>query len=158
MRILGVDPGTSLTGYGIIEAEGKSYEALDFGVLKGLANIKNADRVLEVYNFFDKLIKKHKPNQMGIESLFFFKNMKTVLKVSEMRGVLLLVAAKNGIEIREFTPLQVKQAVTSYGRADKKQVQKMVEMILNLKIAKSVPDDAVDALAIAICCANTKEY
>ncbi len=172
MRILGVDPGTSLIGYGIIETNGKKYEAVDFGFLKTLSNIPNAERVAEVYDFFTKLIKKHEPDYLSIESLFFFKNIKTVLKVSEIRGVLLLTAARQGIEIREFTPLQVKQAVSGYGRADKKQVQRMVEMILGIKInpdekpsglrpkrlRNRVPDDAVDALAIAICCANTKEY
>lgn len=157
MRILGIDPGTSLIGYGIIDVSGKNYTAVDFGCLKTASNIPNTERVLDVYNFFKKLIKKYKPDYLAIESLFFFKNIKTVLKVSEIRGVLLLAAAEQGLEIKEFTPLQVKQAVSGYGRADKKQVQRMVEMILGQKI-KNVPDDAVDALAIAICCANTKEY
>ncbi len=157
MRILGIDPGTSLIGYGIVDVVEKGYKAVDFGFLKTASNIHNSERVVEVYNFFRKLIKKYKPDSLAIESLFFFKNIKTVLKVSEIRGVLLLTAAEQNIEIREFTPLQVKQAVSGYGRADKKQVQRMVEMILGQKI-KDVPDDAVDALAMAICCANTKEY
>ncbi len=157
MRILGIDPGTSLIGYGVIDTIGKGYKSTDFGCLRTSANIANADRVKTVYVFFEKLIKKTKPDYLAIESLFYFKNIKTVLKVSEIRGVLMLAAAKNGLEVKEFTPLQVKQATTTYGRADKKQVQRMVEMILDTKIEKQ-PDDTTDALAIAICCANTTEY
>lgn len=157
MKILGIDPGTSLIGYGIIDNDKNKYKVIDFGFLKTPANIANADRVKTVHDFFKKLIKKYKPEYLAIESLFFFKNIKTVLQVSEIRGILLLTAAEQGLEIKEFTPLQVKQAVSGYGRADKKQVQRMVEMIIGQKI-KNVPDDTVDALAIAICCENTREY
>jgi len=157
MRILGIDPGTSLIGYGIIDFDGKNYKAVDFGHLKTGVNIRNADRVATVYDFFDKLIKEFGPEKITLESLFFFKNAKTVVKVSEIRGILLLVAAKNGIEITEFTPLQVKQAVSGYGRAEKRQVQKMVKLILGLE-TEPKPDDTADALALAICCANTIVY
>jgi crossover junction endodeoxyribonuclease RuvC len=157
MRILGIDPGTSLIGYGIIDADGKSFKAVDFGALRTGVNIKNSERVKTVCDFFEKLIKKLKPDKVALESLFFFKNAKTVVKVSEMRGVLMLAAAKNGVEIAEFTPLQVKQAVSGYGRAEKGQVQKMVKLILGLK-TEPKPDDVADALAIAICCANTVSY
>ncbi|MEK7151619.1 MAG: crossover junction endodeoxyribonuclease RuvC [Patescibacteria group bacterium] len=157
MRILGIDPGTSLIGYGIIDVVGKKYTAVTFGDFRTEINIRNANRVLDVYNFFDKLIKKFKPDRVALESLFFFKNAKTVIKVSEIRGLLLYVAVKNGLEIGEFTPLQVKQAVSSYGRAEKSQVQQMVKMILGLSTIPK-PDDAADALAIAICCANTVVY
>ncbi|MEX1064096.1 MAG: crossover junction endodeoxyribonuclease RuvC [Candidatus Paceibacterota bacterium] len=157
MRILGLDPGTSLIGYGIIDTDKKSYTPVDFGFLKTGVNIMNRDRVREVYDFFDKLIKKFKPDKVSLESLFFFKNAKTVIKVSEVRGVLMVVAANNGIEITEFTPLQVKQAVSGYGRAEKNQVQKMVKMILGLE-TEPKPDDTADALALAICCANTVVY
>jgi len=155
MLILGIDPGVATIGYGIIDVDGKNYKAINFGDLKTGVNIRNAERVVEVYNFFDKLIKKHQPDKLALESLFFFKNAKTVIKVSEIRGVLMYAAAKNGIEITEFTPLQVKQAVASYGRAEKIQVQNMVKLILNLKNIPR-PDDAADALAIAICCTNNK--
>lgn len=157
MRILGIDPGTSLIGYGIIDVNGKNYKAVNFGDFKTGVNIRNTDRVIDVYNFFDKLIKKYKPDRIALESLFFFKNAKTVIKVSEIRGVLMYAVAKNGIEIAEFTPLQVKQAVSSYGRAEKAQVQKMVKLILGLDTIPR-PDDAADALALAICCANTVNY
>src|SRR3989338_2841605 len=99
MRILGIDPGTSLIGYGIIDVDGKNYKAVDFGDLKTGVNIRNADRVKTVYDFFDKLIKKYRPDKLALESLFFFKNAKTVIKVSEIRGVLMLVAARNGLEV-----------------------------------------------------------
>lgn len=157
MRILGIDPGTSLIGYGIITAEFGRHRALDYGELRTQSGIPNRDRVRAVYDFFNSLIKKYRPDKIALESLFFFKNAKTVMKVSEIRGVLLLVAAKNGIEVREFTPLQVKQAVSSYGRAEKIQVQKMVKLILSLDTIPK-PDDAADALALAICCANTVVY
>lgn len=157
MRILGIDPGTSLIGYGIVDVSGKSYKAADFGALKTGVNIKNSERVKTVFDFFDKLIKKFEPDKIAIENLFFFKNAKTVIKVSEIRGVLMLVAAKNGLELAEFTPLQVKQAVSGYGRAEKQQVQKMVKLILGLK-TEPKPDDVADALALAICCANTVIY
>ncbi len=157
MRILGIDPGTSLIGYGIIDTDGKSFKAVDFGDLRTGINIKNSDRVETVCDFFEKLIKKFKPDKMALESLFFFKNAKTVVKVSEIRGVLMLAAAKNSVETTEFTPLQVKQAVSGYGRAEKTQVQKMVKLILGLK-TEPKPDDVADALAIAICCANTVVY
>lgn len=157
MRILGIDPGTSLIGYGIIETDGKNYRTVDFGNLRTGTNIDNSRRVETICDFFDKLIKRFKPDRVALESLFFFKNAKTVVKVSEVRGVLMLAAAKNGVEISEFTPLQVKQAVSGYGRAEKKQVQKMVKLILGLK-SEPRPDDTADALALAICCANTVIY
>src|SRR3989344_4952491 len=157
MRILGIDPGTSLIGYGVIDIEGKKYRSVDYGDFRTKSGIPNTERVVDIYNFFDKIIKKYRPEKVGLESLFFFKNAKTVIKVSEIRGVLMYAAAKNGIEIAEFTPLQVKQAVSSYGRAEKTQVQKMVKLILGLESIPK-PDDAADALAIAICCANSVVY
>ena len=157
MRILGIDPGTSLIGYGIVDVSGKSYRAIAFGDFKTGVNIRNADRVKDVYDFFNKLVKKFAPDKIALESLFFFKNAKTVIKVSEVLGVLLYVAAKNGLAVAEFTPLQVKQAVSGYGRAEKAQVQSMVKLILGLDTIPK-PDDAADALAIAICCANTLVY
>jgi crossover junction endodeoxyribonuclease RuvC len=157
MRILGIDPGTSLIGYGIIDVDGKSYQAIHYGNLKTGVNIKNSDRVKTVFDFFDKMIRKFEPDKIAIESLFFFKNAKTVIKVSEIRGILMLVAAKNGVELVEFTPLQVKLAVSGYGRAEKNQIQKMVKLILRLE-TEPKPDDVADALAIAICSANTVDY
>ena len=153
LRILGIDPGTSLIGWGIID----DLLAVDFGVLRTASNIHNRDRVNDVFDFFSKLIKKHRPDMVALETLFFFKNAKTVIQVSEIRGVLLLAAAQAGVEIREFTPLQVKQAISGYGRADKAQVERMVMMILGLTKTPK-PDDVADALALAICGANTVRY
>lgn len=150
MRILGIDPGTSLIGYGIVDNLGTTYKSVGYGECRTTPKIPNQDRVTIIYDFFDKLIKKNKPDVVAIEDLFFFKNAKTVIKVSEIRGVLLLVAMQNGIEVREFTPLQVKQSVTNYGKADKTQVGRMVQLILDLKEIPR-PDDVADALAIAIC-------
>lgn len=153
LRILGIDPGTSLIGWGIIDG----LSAIDFGAFKTKSNIPNRDRVKDVFDFFSKLIKKYNPDVISVESLFFFKNAKTVMQVSEIRGVLLLAGAHAGIEIREFTPLQIKQAISGYGRADKAQVERMVMMILRLTIPPK-PDDVADALALAICAANTVRY
>lgn len=157
MRVLGIDPGTSLIGYGVVDILGTKYSAIAYGTCVTESNIPNKDRAKTVYRFFDKLIKKHKPDVMAIESLFYFKNAKTVISVSEMRGILLLVGAQNGIEIQEFTPLQVKQSVANYGRADKSQMQGAVRLILDLKETPK-PDDIADALAIAICVGSTRLY
>lgn len=157
MLVLGIDPGTSLIGYGLVERSDNKLRALGFDKFETPKNLANKDRVLEIFNFFNKLIKKTRPDRISVESLFFFKNSKTITSVSEVRGVILLAAAKNNVEVSEFTPLQVKQAVSNYGRAEKTQVQKMVQLILGLnEIPK--PDDVADALALAICCANTIIY
>ena len=156
MRILGIDPGTTIIGYGLVETSGNNLRPLDFGVFKTAAT-ETSNRISTIYDFFEKLLKKHKPDMAAIEKLFFFKNAKTITRVSETRGVLLLALEKNGVETREFTPLQVKQSVSNYGRADKLQVQKNISLILGLKEIPQ-PDDAADALAIAICCANTAKW
>ena len=157
MKILGIDPGTTIIGYGIIETTSQGISCLDYGVFRTPSNIANQERISSIYNFFEKLIKKHQPDKAGIEKLFYFKNSKTITQVSEIKGVIILALAKQGLEVNEFTPLQVKQAVSNYGRADKKQVQKIISLILGLKEIPH-PDDAADALAVAICCANTSRY
>lgn len=153
MVTIGIDPGTTKIGYGVINQEKNRLICLDYGILKvssdKLTGFRDAVKELE------KLIKKYKPDQVGIEKLFFFKNQKTIMGVSEMRGVLLFTLTKHGIPIQEFTPLQVKQNISAYGRAQKTQMQKMVQLLLKLKDPIK-PDDAADALAIAICCASTK--
>jgi len=155
MIILGIDPGTAIIGYGIIEKQGKNkLEKIDYGSITTLSNLSDAERLKELNKKLDSLIKRYKPDIVAVEDIFFFKNLKTAIKVSQARGVILLTAAKTKCKIKEYTPLQVKQAVACYGRADKLQVQKMVKNILKLdKIPK--PDDAADALAIAICCAHS---
>jgi crossover junction endodeoxyribonuclease RuvC len=156
-RIIGIDPGTSLLGYGVIDIKNGNYKAIAYSTIETLPGLTNAQRVKDVYNSVDKLMKKYRPDTLALEKLFFFKNTKTVTAVSEIRGVLLLCAALQGLVIREFTPLQVKQAVSMYGRASKEQVQVMVKTILDLPDIPR-PDDVADALAIAICSANTIEY
>ena len=149
MIILGLDPGTATTGFGIIEATQDELSCLHYGIITTEANTKDENRLMIIYSELESLLKEYKPEAVAIEKIFFFKNPKTVMPVSQARGVMLLAAAKQNIPIFEFTPLQVKIAVTGYGRAQKKQVQEMVKNLLNLeKIPK--PDDAADALAIAI--------
>ena len=149
MIIIGIDPGTTQIGFGIIKNEGNRFESLGYGIIKNsgkdkLFDYKNTAKELS------KLIKKHKPELAVVERLFFFKNQKTVMAVGEMRGVIMLTLANHNLPVLEFTPLQVKQSLSGYGRADKNQVQRMVRLILGIK-EEIRPDDAADALAIAIC-------
>jgi crossover junction endodeoxyribonuclease RuvC len=153
MIILGIDPGTAQVGYGIIKKQSE-LKAVDYGCIKTSPSFSTAERLKQTHQEITKLIKKHKPNIIAIEDIFFFKNLKTAIKVSQARGVALLTASQMKIKVAEYTPLQVKQAVTSYGRADKAQVQKMVKILLKLKEIPK-PDDAADALAVAICCAHS---
>ena len=157
ITILGVDPGIADTGWGVIKVEGSRLICLDYGSIKTSSKIGLADR-LEILNYeLDKIIKKFKPSLVGVEQLFFCKNVKTALTVGHARGVILLTAKQNNVKLCEFTPLQVKQAVSTYGKAEKIQVQKMVKLLLNLKDIPK-PDDAADALAVAICASNTKQH
>ncbi|MDP3800188.1 MAG: crossover junction endodeoxyribonuclease RuvC [bacterium] len=157
MVILGVDPGTNRVGYGVIKKNEDNISLLDYGCIEVKAKSDHNDGLLIIYNAFDKIIRKWKPEVLAIEKLFFFKNAKTITQVSEARGVIILAGLKNTLKIREFTPLQVKQAVSAYGKADKKAVQKMVRLLLSLK-EDPQPDDAADALAVAICSANTRDF
>jgi len=154
MIILGIDPGTAIIGYGIIEKLSDKLKVIEYGCITTKTEYSTAERLDQLDQELIKLIKKHKPDKMAVEDIFFFKNLKTVIKVSQARGVILMRGARIKIPIFEYTPLQVKQAVTSYGRADKKQVQEMVKLLLKLKEIPK-PDDAADALAIAICCAHS---
>jgi crossover junction endodeoxyribonuclease RuvC len=150
-RILGIDPGFGRIGYGIVEQKkGNAWEALDYGCIETAVGDSFVDRLAELHKEIIFLIKKYGPSRMAVEELFFFKNLKTAIRVAEARGVILLTAIEHGLEVDEFTPLQVKQAMTGYGRAEKAQMQKIVAMILGLK-EKIKSDDAADALAIALC-------
>lgn len=153
MVILGIDPGTAATGYGLIKKNGE-LKLIDYGCIKTSTDLTTAERLKELNNQLNSVIRRYKPDMVAVEDIFFFKNLKTAIKVSQARGVILLTAAKLNIPVFEYTPLQVKQAVTSYGRAEKIQVQKMVKVLLDLKEIPK-PDDASDALAVAICCANS---
>lgn len=154
MLILGVDPGTAITGYGLIEQQGQRLLPRSYGVIRTNAGCPPAERLKNIYDAMNVLIREYQPAVMVVEELFFNKNTRTALAVGQARGVILLAAANHGIKIAEFTPLQVKMAVVGYGRAEKNQVQEMVRVILKLKTVPK-PDDAADALAIAICYAHS---
>lgn len=147
--IIGIDPGIADTGFGVIEVNGPDLKFIDCGVIKTSAKLKLADRLVILYNDLSLLIKKHQPDLVAIEELFFNKNVKTALIVGQARGVVLLAFKQKNIPLLGLTPSQVKQAVCAYGKAPKKQVQQMVQKILKLKNIPQ-PDDAADALATAI--------
>ncbi|MGE5557932.1 MAG: crossover junction endodeoxyribonuclease RuvC [Bacillota bacterium] len=150
MVILGIDPGTATTGFGIIEKKGSSYAIVNYGVIKTSADLQLKDRLLLIYQDLCKLIAVYHPDSCAIEELFFNKNTRTALNVGQARGVALLAMAETGLPVGEYTPLQVKQAIVGYGRADKHQVQYMVKLLLNMT-GLPKPDDAADALAVALC-------
>jgi crossover junction endodeoxyribonuclease RuvC len=166
MIIIGVDPGLATTGFGVIdtkpEAIGretsrnlkkrKSIQCLGYGLIKTDKSLTTGERLKIIHDNLNKLIKEYRPEVMAVESIYFFKNLKTAMPVSQSKGVILLAAARKKIPVFEFTPLQVKMSVTGYGRAEKKQIQKLLKILLNLKEIPS-PDDAADALGLALCCA-----
>lgn len=149
--ILGIDPGTARMGYGLIEYDGNESKCIIYGVLETKAGIEDHLRLKDLYKALNVLIKKYNPHIIAVEDIFYFKNKKTVITVSQARGIALLAASMTEKSCYSFTPLQIKQAVTGYGQADKKQVQAMVKILLKLD-KDPQPDDAADALAIAICC------
>ena len=154
MLILGIDPGYAIVGYGLIEYVGNRFRVFDYGSIQTKAGMPTNERLKIIYDSMTELIARHKPDAMAVEELFFNTNSKTAIVVAEARGIILLSAINAGIDIAEYTPLQVKQAVTGYGRADKNQVQQMTKALLGLdKVPK--PDDTADALAIAICHAHS---
>ena len=154
-KILGVDPGTATTGYGIIENQRGKLSLVEYGVIQTSKADSAAHRLTEIYKDLTKLIKKHKPDLLAVEQLFFYKNITTAITVAQARGVILLCAEQNKIKLAEFTPLQIKNSLTGYGKADKKQVQYMVAKLLGIKKPPR-QDDAADALAVAICAAGRR--
>lgn len=155
--VLGIDPGLADTGYGLILKDGGRLSLIAYGCVKTKKDKDLGERLKQINRELTALIKKFKPTQLAVEQLFFCKNVKTALVVGQARGVIILTAIENNLPIYEFTPLQVKQAVASYGRAEKRQIQEMVKILLHLKNCPQ-PDDAADALAIAICCAQTNQF
>ena len=154
MRILGIDPGFAIVGWGVIEYSGSRFRVIAYGSIQTPAKTRMEERLATIYRELSEIIDKYRPDQMAVEELFFNTNITTGIKVAEARGVLLLCAEKKGVEIFEYTPLQVKQSVVGYGRAEKKQVITMVTMFLGLKEPPK-PDDTADALAIAVCHAHS---
>lgn len=150
MRILGIDPGYAILGYGVIDMTGNRFKVVDYGAVTTDAKMEMPDRLKILYNSLMEIITRHEPDVASIEELFFNTNAKTAILVGQARGVAVLACANSGLEIAEYTPLQIKQALVGYGRAEKKQVQLMVKTILNLKEIPK-PDDTADALAAAVC-------
>ncbi len=148
MLILGIDPGIAITGYGLIK-ESKKIKCLTCGSIETNKLLPRPQRLKKLYLELSRLINKYNPDVLAIENIYFFKNLKTAMPVSEAKGVILLAAAKKNIQVYEFTPLQVKSAIVGYGRAEKKQIQRMVKILLDLKELPRL-DDTTDALAIAL--------
>jgi len=150
MLALGIDPGTAICGYGFVEQAGSRLVPREYGAITTSPKMRMEDRLMKIYDELDGLIKKHRPDVMGVEQLFFNRNVTTAIPVGQARGIVLLAAAKNNLQLVERTPLQVKQSVTGYGKATKEQVIYMVTKLLHLPKPPH-PDDTADALAIAIC-------
>lgn len=153
MIVLGIDPGTAATGYGIVERAGSRLRAIDYGCLQTTPAQASAVRLMEIHRAVTELIEQHRPQLVGVERLFFNRNVQTAFAVGQARGVVLLAAAEHGLPVYEMGPHEVKLAVTGYGRAAKDQVQKMVQTVLGMSVLPR-PDDAADALAVAICVAH----
>lgn len=154
MIILGIDPGTAITGYGIINVIGNKFYKVNHGVILTSASMSLPKRLQKIFEEINNVIIENKPEQMAIEQVFFNKNTKTALSVGHARGVIFLSGVLNNLPIAEYTPLQIKQSVVGYGRAEKHQIQKMVATVLGLREIPK-PDDAADALAVAICHAQS---
>ena len=158
MRILGIDPGLAIVGYGVIDVVGNKIVPVDFGSINTPSGMPTHKRLNEIFIALNELIHKYQPDDVAIEELFWNTNQTTGIRVSEARGVILLCAERNHLNIFEYTPLQIKQAITGYGRADKKQMIAMVTSLLKLQKPPR-PDDTADALAVAIChsqCASSR--
>jgi crossover junction endodeoxyribonuclease RuvC len=157
LLVLGIDPGTAMTGYGLVREKNGKIACEDMGCVLTRSELPLATRLVQIYDELCEIIARDRPDSAAIEQVFFSANAKSALAVGHARGVALLACAKSGIPVAEYTPLQVKMAVAGYGRADKKQVQSMVKLLLALD-AEPKPDDVADALAIAICHLSTAPY
>ena len=157
MRILGIDPGFAITGYSVIDYEGNRFKLITSGAIETKAGVSFPLRLTKIYDDMKMLVNEYKPDAISVEELFFNNNIKTGINVTQARGIVLLVGCKAGIPTYEYTPLQVKQAVVGYGRAEKKQVQKMVQSILKVEKVPKL-DDITDSMAIAICHAHSARF
>jgi crossover junction endodeoxyribonuclease RuvC len=157
LRILGIDPGLAIVGFGLIDKLGSKLSPIQYRCITTESNMEQGNRLQLIYESTIQLIERYQPESLAIEKLFFNKNVTTALSVGQARGVLILAAVQKGLEVAEYTPLQVKQSVVGYGRAEKRQIQEMVKMFLNL-VTIPKPDDVADALAIAICHAHSSTY
>ena len=155
MIVLGVDPGTAMCGYGLVSRQGSVLRMLDYGCLQTVNDRPLPERLVVIHQGITELIEEHRPEAVGVERLFFNKNVQTAFAVGQARGVILLAAAQHGVPVLEYGPHEVKIAVTGYGRAAKDQVQRMVQAVLGMTVLPR-PDDAADALAVAICAAHSR--
>ncbi|HEY2492234.1 MAG TPA: crossover junction endodeoxyribonuclease RuvC [Paenibacillus sp.] len=154
MRILGIDPGIAIVGFGFVDKVGSKVTPVQYGCIQTEAHTPEEDRLLHVYEGIVQLIDKYQPDAVAFEKLFFNRNVTTAMIVSQARGVMILAAKQKGLPVSEYTPMQVKQAIVGYGKAEKKQVQEMVRIYLRLQEVPK-PDDVADALAVAICHAHS---
>lgn len=150
MRVLGIDPGSETLGWGVVEGESLKYNLVDFGTVKSSPREEFSKRVLKIGNGVSEIIEKFQPDVISVEEAFYATNVKVALKLGQIRGVVLFLGEKAGLEVAEYSPRLIKQTVVGYGNAEKHQVQEMVRLLLRLKTAPQ-PHDAADALAIAIC-------
>lgn len=157
MRILGIDPGFGTLGYGVIQAQGSKIDLVDYGAITTEPGESIPDRLLKIYDGLKVIIEKYEPQEAAVEELFFFRNVTTAIQVGEARGVILLVLRRLCVPIYEYTPHQVKQAVTGYGRAEKGQIQRTLKVYLKLE-ENPKPDDAADALAVAWCHVTSRNF
>lgn len=157
MRVMGVDPGIAIVGFGIIDQTGHRLTPVQYGSIQTKAGVQTPRRLKQIYDAFAELLSQYKPDVVAVEKLFFNRNVTTAFTVGQARGVLLLAAEETGVGITEYTPLQVKQAVVGYGKAEKRQIQEMVKMLLNLSEIPR-PDDVADALGVAICQAHSAQF
>jgi len=155
-RFLGIDPGTATTGWAVLEIKNDVCSPVAYGAILTSKEKSDEDRLCEISTDLEKIIKKYKPKEAAVENIFFFKNQKTIITVAQARGAILLTLKKNDVRVFSYTPLQVKQALTSYGRAEKRQVQLMAKEILKLK-AIPKPDDTADAMAVCLCHINSRK-
>ena len=157
MRILGIDPGYAITGYSIIDYIGNKFKLIESGAVTTAAGVAFPTRLTRIYDEISMIIDEYKPDAISVEELFFNQNVKTAINVAQARGIVLVAGCKKNIDTYEYTPLQVKQAVAGYGRADKIQVQKMVKTILNVEKLPKL-DDITDSMAVAICHAHSSKF
>ena len=150
MRVIGIDPGSQTTGWGVVEGDGRKYSLIDFGSIRASSSLKFSTRLLKMCNGLEDVIAKHRPEACALEDAFLATNVKVSMKLGQVRGVVLLVAERAALEIHEYSPRLIKQTVVGYGNAEKHQVQEMVRLLLSLKTVPA-PHDAADALAVAIC-------
>ena len=157
MLVIGIDPGTATTGFGLVrENENGNLESVDYGVIETSSKLPISERLTIIYRKLIEIVNLHQPESGAVEKLYFQRNVRTAISVGQGRGVAMLALAESGVDVVEYTPLEIKQAVSGYGRADKNQIQQMVRVLLELKDIPR-PDDAADALAVAICHIHSKK-